>query len=104
MQAEIDLVKPEVIVCLGATAAQSFMGRTFKITQSRGQVLELPPHVSTTAGATGTKLVATHHPSALLRMMRDEELYTKAKGEFTDDLRGAAALVAFRKKKRASAR
>jgi probable DNA metabolism protein len=85
LEAELALVKPEVIVCLGATAAQAFMGRTFKITQSRGKVLDGAPWAP--------KLIATYHPSALLRMMRDPELYEKSKGEFESDLRKAGKLV-----------
>jgi probable DNA metabolism protein len=90
LEAELALVKPEVIVCLGATAAQAFMGRTFKITQSRGKVLDGAPWAP--------KLIATYHPSALLRMMRDPELYERAKGEFENDLRKAGALVGLGKR------
>lgn len=85
LEAELALVKPEVIVCLGATAAQVFMGRAFKITQSRGKILDGAPWAP--------KLIATYHPSALLRMMRDPELYEKSKGEFESDLRMAGQLV-----------
>lgn len=89
LEAELALVKPEVIVCLGATAAQAFMGRTFKITQSRGEILDGAPWAP--------KLLATYHPAAVLRMMRDEEMYAKARAEFQGDLRNARSLVTFRK-------
>jgi DNA polymerase len=89
LEAELALVKPQVVVCLGATAAQAFLGRTFKITQSRGELLDGAPWAP--------KLLATYHPSALLRMMRDEELYAKAKSEFESDLQKAASLVTFKK-------
>ncbi len=58
LEAELRAVRPNVIVCLGATAAQSVLGPTFKLTQHRGEVLSstLSPHV-----------VATIHPSAVLR-------------------------------------
>jgi uracil-DNA glycosylase len=85
LEAEIALVKPQVVVCLGATAAQTFMGRTFKITQSRGELFDGAPWAA--------KIIATYHPSALLRMMRDEEEYAKAKGQFVEDLRVAASAV-----------
>ena len=87
LEAELALLKPEVVACLGATAAQALVGRAFKITASRGQVLDGAPWAP--------KLIATNHPSALLRMMRDEEAYAKAKNEFASDLRKAGALVGF---------
>ena len=58
LEAEIRAVQPAVIVCLGSTAAQSLMGPQFRITKSRGQVLE---------SAWAPALVATFHPSAVLR-------------------------------------
>ncbi len=58
LEAEIDLVKPEVIVLLGATAAQALLGRAFRVTEQRGEWVpsDLAP-----------KVMATYHPSALLR-------------------------------------
>ncbi len=58
LQAEMDLVRPHVLVCLGATAAQALLGRQFRVTQSRGQWVEssLAPYV-----------LATVHPSSILR-------------------------------------
>ena len=58
LEAELRAVKPVVIVCLGATAAQSVMGAQFKLMQSRGKVLPSP---------LGSPVVATIHPSAVLR-------------------------------------
>jgi len=58
LEAEIEVVRPEVIVCLGATAAQAVMGRAFRVTQQRGIFF---PH------ALAKFVVATVHPSALLR-------------------------------------
>ncbi|MEA2748171.1 MAG: hypothetical protein QOI41_2314 [Myxococcales bacterium] len=95
LEAELALVKPEVIVCLGATAAQAFMGRTFKITQSRGKILDGAPWAP--------KLIATYHPSALLRMIREPELYERAKRELESDLRKAAALAGLGRRSRHSA-
>jgi DNA polymerase len=88
LEAELGLVKPTVIVCLGATAAQVFLGRAFKITKSRGEVRD--------GGPWAPKIMATYHPSALLRMMRDEAQYAQARSELESDLRQAAALVKFR--------
>jgi len=58
LDTEIGVVKPRVIVCLGATAAQALLGRTFRVTQRRGEFVEsdLAPLVT-----------ATIHPSAILR-------------------------------------
>ena len=58
LDAEIAVLKPRLVVALGATAAQALMGRQFRVTQSRGQVLDLPP---------AARLVATVHPSSILR-------------------------------------
>lgn len=63
LDAEIELINPQVIVCLGATAAQALLGRSFRVTQQRGQVL--PFH-----GA--AHIVATVHPSSILRAPDDE--------------------------------
>ncbi len=58
LDAEIRVLHPEFIVCLGATAAQSLFGRNFKVSQRRGELVPSPlaPHVT-----------ATVHPSSILR-------------------------------------
>ena len=64
LDAELDAVRPELIVCLGAVAAQSLLGASFRITQSRGEIQRLaglPP------------VVATVHPSSILRATTDED-------------------------------
>lgn len=64
LDAELETVRPEVIVCLGATAAQSLLGANFKITQSHGKIQQadgFPP------------IIATLHPSAILRARTDED-------------------------------
>jgi probable DNA metabolism protein len=67
LEAELNAIKPELVVCLGATAAQALMGREFRITSERGQFF---PHPR------AKQLVATIHPSAILRMPdRYEEEY-----------------------------
>ncbi len=58
LEAELRAVKPAVVVCLGATAAQALLGAQFKLTQQRGQVLP---------SALAERVVATIHPSAVLR-------------------------------------
>jgi len=57
LEAELRAVKPQIVVCLGATAAQSVLGPQFKLMQNRGKVLE----------GEGRAVVATIHPSAVLR-------------------------------------
>ncbi|OMB94709.1 uracil-DNA glycosylase [Mycobacterium colombiense] len=86
--AEIEAVRPQVIVCLGATAAQSLLGGTFRVSTQRGQQLRLPSTVDVHLTPEPT-LVATVHPSSVLRDRSDrhDEVY-KA---FVDDLRSAAA-------------
>jgi DNA polymerase len=93
LEAELALVRPVVIVCLGATAAQAFLGRAFKITQHRGELLDGAPWAP--------YLLATYHPSALLRMIRDPA-YPKAKSEFDSDLRTATSLVTFHRPRSAA--
>lgn len=63
LDAEIALVEPQILVCLGATAAQALLGRDFRVTQQRGQFIE----------RTGLPLtMATVHPSSILRAADDE--------------------------------
>jgi DNA polymerase len=82
--AELALVHPRVLVCLGATAAQALLGRDFRVTKQRGRPLDSPlaPHV-----------IATVHPSSILRAP-DETARQEAMQAFVDDLRTAAKLVA----------
>lgn len=66
LDAEVARIHPELIVCLGATAAQALLGRAFRVTQQHGEVLESP------LGPT----LATIHPSAVLRAPDDrDEMY-----------------------------
>lgn len=80
LDAEIDAVKPNVIVCLGATAAQALLGRTFKVTQRRGEIIPsgLAPYIA-----------ATVHPSSILRAP-DETTRHDEMARFIDDLRNVA--------------
>ncbi|MEA2603779.1 MAG: uracil-DNA glycosylase [Acidobacteriota bacterium] len=81
LETELALVKPRIIVCLGATAAQSLMGAKFKITVERGKFFEFPPWAPW--------LTATLHPSAILRMP-DEAARHEARARLVEDLRGVA--------------
>jgi uracil-DNA glycosylase len=82
LQEEIRLVKPRVIVALGATAAQALLGKQFRVTQDRGKAIP-----STLAEA----VVATVHPSAVLRA--PSETREEAKQEFIADLKRVAAYL-----------
>lgn len=68
LEAELDVVKPRVLVCLGATAAQALLGKDFRVTKMRGQWLE---------SELAKKTIATVHPSSILRapdpQMREEQ-------------------------------
>ena len=82
LEAELAVVKPRVLVLLGATAAQSLLGRQFRVTQHRGELLE-----SDLADA----VTATVHPSSILRGEPEErEMNFSA---FVDDLKVIASLV-----------
>ena len=82
LEAELSTLKPELVVCLGATAAQSLMGRDFRITTDRAKFF---PH------RWATELVATIHPSAILRALPDK--YEEEYGLLVRDLGIIAARV-----------
>jgi DNA polymerase len=84
LETELAIVKPQVIVCLGATAAQSLMGPAFRITRDHG--LFFPAEWA-------PWLTATLHPSAILRMP-DREKREEARAQLLDDLRKVAAKLA----------
>jgi uracil-DNA glycosylase len=80
LEAEIALVKPRILVCLGATAAQALLGRNFKVTKQRGEFVE---------SALAPLATATVHPSSILRAP-DEESRRQEMREFVDDLKKIA--------------
>jgi DNA polymerase len=84
LQAELEVVKPRIVVCLGATAAQALLGRKFKVTQQRGQFVpsELAPLVT-----------ATVHPSSILRAP-DDETRRAERARFVEDLKKVAKALA----------
>jgi uracil-DNA glycosylase family protein len=63
LEAEIDLIRPRLVVALGATAAQALLGRQFRVSQQRGQIVESPGR---------PPITATVHPSSILRAPDDE--------------------------------
>jgi uracil-DNA glycosylase family protein len=82
LDAELAVVKPDVLVCLGATAAQALLGRSFRVTRDRGHPVDsdLAPHV-----------LATIHPSAILRA--DDDSRERERAAFVDDLKVVASLI-----------
>src|SRR5216110_2857550 len=83
LEAEIALVKPKVIVCLGATAAQALLGPKFRVSKQRGEFIK-----STLAAY----VVATVHPSSILRAPDDETRRTE-KRLFIADLKRIAGVL-----------
>jgi DNA polymerase len=86
LHAELDLVKPRALVCLGATAAQALLGKQFRVTQHRGEFVSSPlaPYVA-----------ATLHPSAVLRSP-DSETRRREMAALVDDLRKIAQVLKHR--------
>jgi DNA polymerase len=80
LAAERKIVKPAFVVVLGSVAARAVLGTGFKVTQHRGEPIELPD---------GTPATATVHPSSVVRSQE----YRRDFGLFVDDLRAAAALA-----------
>ena len=82
LQAEIRVVKPTVIVALGATAAQALLGKEFRVTQNRGK--PIPTDLAEV-------VVATVHPSSVLRAPDDAR--AEARRDFVADLKRVAAYL-----------
>jgi uracil-DNA glycosylase len=80
LDAEIAVVQPRVLVCLGATAAQALLGRQFRVTKQRGQLIDSP---------LAPNVLATIHPSAILRADDRDAEYAG----FVADLRKVAKLI-----------
>jgi uracil-DNA glycosylase len=86
LDAEIEVLRPQVTVALGATAAQALLGRNFKVTQRRGELIETKDGL----------VMATVHPSSLLRAP-DAETRHRETVRFIDDLKNVARLLHERK-------
>ena len=83
LEAEIAVIKPRVIVALGATAAQALLGPKFRVTKERGEFIEstLAPY-----------MMATVHPSSILRAPDDETRHLEYR-LFVDDLKKLAHVI-----------
>ena len=84
LEAEISVVKPQIVVALGATAAQALFGKAFRVTRDRGRLVPF---------ALAPCALATVHPSALLRAP-DEATRRREIDRFIEDLRQVAAILA----------
>jgi len=80
LEAEIERVRPKVIVCLGATAAQALISRDFRVSIQRGQMMKT---------SYGGLITATVHPSSILRAADDESRHEEMQ-RFIEDLRNIA--------------
>jgi DNA polymerase len=83
LESELQVVQPRVLVCLGATAAQSLLGKQFRVTKERGRWLE---------SELAEYVTATIHPSSILRQRDDESRHRELDG-FVNDLRLVAAVL-----------
>jgi uracil-DNA glycosylase len=83
LEAEIAVVKPDVVVCLGATAAQALLGKDFSVTRQRGELVKssLAPYV-----------IATVHPSSILRAIDDDSRHQQEQA-FVEDLKKIGRLL-----------
>ena len=81
LDAEISIVRPEVLVCLGATAAQAILGRSFRLTEHRGEILDVD--------GIAPRVAATVHPASILRA-RSEGARREQRAAFVHDLAGIA--------------
>jgi uracil-DNA glycosylase family protein len=84
LDAELHVIKPEVLVCLGASAAQALLGRDFRVTRDRGTLIpsELAPYV-----------MATAHPASILRAP-DPKAREQQRKDFIRDMKKVAELIA----------
>ena len=83
LDTEIALIRPRVIVCLGATAAQALLGRGFRVTQQRGTFVDSP---------LAPRVTATVHPSSILRAP-DDDARRAEMAEFIKDLKKVAKVI-----------
>lgn len=86
LEAELGVLKPDVLVCLGATAAQGLFGREFKVSRQRGRFIASP---------FAAHAVATVHPSSILRAP-DDDTRRAEYAEFVADLKAIAKVIAGR--------
>jgi uracil-DNA glycosylase len=82
LDAELEVIEPRVLVCLGATAAQALLGRDFRVSKQRGELVE---------SDLAENVIATVHPSSILRA--DDDTRELEYRELVRDLEKVAALI-----------
>ena len=82
LEAELDVIEPRVLVCLGATAAQALLGRDFRVSRQRGEFVE---------SDLAENVIATVHPSSILRA--DDETREQEYRELVRDLEKVAKFI-----------
>ena len=82
LEAELDVIEPRVLVCLGATAAQALLGRDFRVSRQRGELVD---------SDLAENVIATVHPSSILRA--DDETREQEYRELVCDLEKVAVLI-----------
>jgi DNA polymerase len=82
LRAEIDMIKPKIVVCLGAVAANTLIHPKFKMTEEHGRWFEIAP---------GQYAMAIYHPSYLLRKGEGTDEQAEAKAEVWDDIQAVKA-------------
>jgi uracil-DNA glycosylase family protein len=82
LEAELEVIQPRVLVCLGATAAQALLGRDFRVSRQRGELVE---------SDLAENVIATVHPSSILRA--DEDARDREYRELVRDLAKVAGLI-----------
>jgi DNA polymerase len=88
LDAEMAAIRPDVLVCLGATAAQAMLGAKFRVTQNRGKWID---------SGLASRVLATVHPSSILRAQDDDSRNTQMQA-FIDNLRVVAEFLKQNKK------
>ena len=83
LDAELQVVRPEVLVCLGATAAQALLGRNFRVTRDRGTLIK---------SSFASRVMATTHPASILRAT-DSAAREQQREEFARDLKIVADFI-----------
>jgi uracil-DNA glycosylase len=95
LEAELAVVQPRVLVLLGATAAQALLGSSFRVSRQRGEFLDPDVAAPLTGPSSGPRVLATVHPSSILRAPDEEARALAYKGLVADlavvagELRGA---------------
>ncbi len=83
LDAELSVLKPRVLVCLGATAGQALLGKEFRVSQQRGELID---------SSLAEKVMSTVHPSSILRALDEESRHVEMK-KFISDLIVVAKVI-----------